>query len=199
MPVTPTKTTQTDLIAWQDIASAAQVFSSAFNCASIWAAAFAIRLARATGSSFTAGWPNVRIEASHASSGSIWTPIFNYQMALGSSIVNTTLSAGITAGASTFSVTSATNIAVGDILFLGDSSASNYELVRVKGVSGTTITPEEAVVNNHANGSLVTDQAEMLFPMLDLSAYMRVRAVVDNANSGQGIKAEIKLITFDSF
>lgn len=199
MPTTPTKTTQTALLAWQDVASAAQVIGTALAVGSIWAAAVAIRLGRATGSAFTAGWPNVRIEASPLTSGGNWIPIFSYQMALGSSIANTTLSASASAGAGTISVTSATNIAVGDILFLGDSSASNYELVRVKGVSGTTITLEENLLNSHANGALVTDQAEMVFPQLDLSAYQRVRAVCDNANSGQGIKVEVQIVTFDSF
>lgn len=199
MPTTPTKSLQTDLIAWQDVASAAQVIGSGLNVAAIWAAAVFIRLARATGSAFTAGWPNVRIEVSPNTSGGPWAPIFSYQMALGASIANTTLNGSVSANASSFVVTSATNIAAGDILFLGDSSASNYEIVRVKSVSGTTITPEENVVNAHANGALVTDQAEMVAPSLDLSAYRQIRAVVDNAGSGQGIKAEVKLVTFDSF
>ena len=73
-------------------------------------------------------------------------------------------SGAVSAGATSFVVSSATNIAVGDLLYLGDSSAANWEIVRVKGVSGTTITPEEAVTFAHANGAAVTDQAETVSP-----------------------------------
>jgi len=192
-----TKTVQTALLAWQDVASTAQAIASAFNCASHGGASCAIRLGRRTGTAFTAGWPTVRLEVSPATSGSVWIPIFTYTMAVGASIVNTTLNGAVSANASTFVVTSATNIAIGDILFLGDTSTSNYELVRVKSLSGTTITPEENVVNAHANSALVTDQAEMLDPSFDLSPYVRLRAVVDNANSGQAISVDIQLCTVD--
>jgi hypothetical protein len=200
MATVPTKTVQTALIAWQDIASAAQVISSAFNGASIWAAAVAIRIARRTGTAFTAGWPNIRLEASFATSGNnTWIPLYTYQPLVGASIVNTTLNGAITANASTFVVTATTNMAIGDLLFLGDPSTANYEIVRIKSISGTTITPEENVVNAHATAALVTDQAEVVFPLLDLSTYVRLRCVADNAGSGQAISVEVQLITFDSF
>lgn len=200
MSATPNKTIVTpSLLAWTDLATTTQQIGTAQNVSAIWAASFSIRLARKTGSAFTAGWPNVRIEASTKASGGPWIPLFNYQMQLGASIAATTLSAGITAGATTFTVTSATNIAAGAILFLADTSTTNYELVRVLSVSGTTITPEEPCVNNHANGAIVTSLAEMTFPAVDLSCYAQVRSVVDNANSGQTISAEVTMTEFASF
>ena len=200
MASTPSKTVQTALIAWQDIASAAEVISSAFDCSSKWAGACDIRIGRRTGSAFTAGSPNIRIEASIQTTNKDWTPIFIYQPIVGTNIANTTLNGAVTAGASTFVVTSATNIAVGDILFLGDASAANYELIRVKVVSGTTITPEDVLLFDHANAAIVTDQAEMaLTPALDLSCYNRIRTVVDNLSSGQNISVQVTLVTFDSF
>lgn len=201
MATIPTKTVQTALLAWQDVSSTAQVISSSFDCSGKWSGAIGISLARRTGTAFTAGWPNIRIEASKKASpdNASWIPIFTYQPGVGSNIVNTTLNGAVSANASTFVVTSATNIAIGDILFLGDSSASNYELVRVKSLSGTTITPEANVVNAHANSAIVTDQAEMAFPAIDLKEYVQLRAVADNANSGQAISVEVTLTTFDSF
>jgi hypothetical protein len=83
--------------------------------------------------------------------------------AAGASIANTTLNGAVSAAASSFVVTANTNMAAGDVLFLGDSSTSNYELVHVKAVSGTTITPEENVTFAHANGAIVTDQAELYY------------------------------------
>lgn len=199
MPTSPNKTVQSALIAWMDIASAAVVLSSAFNCAAIWGAALAIRLGRRTGTAFTDGWPNIRVDASPFTSGSVWLPIYTYRPAVGLNIANTTLNGVVSMGATTFVVNAATNIAIGDLLFLGDPTPSNYEIVRVKSLSGTTITPEEPVVNAHATAALVTDQAEMVFPPLDLSTYVRLRVAVDNSNSGQAISIDVQLLTFDSF
>lgn len=203
MATTPTKTIQTALLAWTDIASTAGTVNvgSAFDCSTIWAASVGIRLGRQSGTAFTAGWPNIRIEASKdASANNSWIPIYTYQMQLGATIANTTLSGAVTGGAgATLGVAAATNIAAGDILYLKDTSAANYELVRVVGVSGTTITVEETIVNNHANAAQVTDQAEEVWATFDLSTFKRIRAVVDNAGGGQAFAAEISLITFDSF
>lgn len=200
MATTPTKTVQTAPIAWQQVASAAQVISSAVDVSTVWAAEFFIRLGRRTGSAFTAGWPNVRIEGSSETSGNnTWIPLYQYQMQVGASIANTTINGAVSANAATFVVTAATNIAVGDVLYLEDTSTSNYEIVRVKAVSGTTITPEDNVVNAHANSAVVTDQAEEQPCQIDLSTVKRIRVVIDNSGSGQGISAEVKMTTFDSF
>lgn len=201
MATTPTKTVNNSLVAWQDIATANVVISSAVDVSTYWGAAFQVRLGRKSGTAFTAGWPNVRIEASVQSSGNDhWVPLVPLQMQLGASIANTTLNGAVLAGATSFVVTAATNIAAGDILFLGHTTdTTKYELVRVKSVSGTTITPEEAVTYAHDNTAPVTDQAEMYFPAVDLSTYSRVRAVVDNAGSGQTIAAEILATYFTQF
>ena len=194
-----TKTQGTSLIAWQDIATANVIVGSAQAVTTTLAGMVFVFLARESGTAFTAGWPNVRIEGSAKSSGNdAWIPLVSFQMAVGASIVNTTLNGAVSAGATTFVVTSATNIAAGDILFLKDSSTANYELCRVKSVSGTTITPEEAVTYAHANSSQVTDQAEVYAAAFDLSAVGRIRAVVDNAGSGQSIAAQVLLVTGDS-
>jgi hypothetical protein len=201
MAVTPVKTVGTSLLIWQDIASAAQVLSSAIDVSTKWAISFNIILARLTGSAFTAGWPNVRIEASGAASGNdAWIPLLTFSPAVGASLVATTLNGAVSAAAASCVVTSASNIAIGDLLFLGHTTTpANYELVRVKLVASTTVTFEENCTYAHDTGALVTDQAEAYFPALDVSAYSRVRVVVDNANSGQGIKVRVTYNTFDSF
>lgn len=196
---TPVKTQGTTLLAWQDIASAAISIGTALDVSTKFAGTVFARLGRATGSAFTSGWPNVRIEASALSSGNNeWIPLVVFQPAVGTSIAATTLNGAILAAATSCVVTSATNISVGDILFIGDSSAANYELVRVKSVSGTTVNFEEACTNAHSNGAVVTDQAEMWIATLDLSSVGRIRAVGDNLNSGQGIKVEVLVTTMDS-
>lgn len=196
--IVPSKTWGTSLLAWQDVANAAIVFSAAQSVATKRAASFDIRLGRATGSAFTAGWPNIRIEAQNKSGG-LWTPLFTYQMALGASIGKTTLNGAIIAGATTCVVTSATNLAAGDLLFLGHTSdVTKYELARIKSVSGTTVTFEEAIAFAHDNGANVSDQAEMICPAFDLTPYAAVRAVCDNIGSGQGITVQVLMTTHDS-
>jgi hypothetical protein len=197
---TPVKTAAQVLTAWQDIVATAQVISAAQDIAAKFAAAFSIRLARRSGSAFTAGWPNVRIEASALAAGNdSWVAVYSYQMQIGANIANTTLNGAIVAGAGTCTVAAATNIAVGDILFLGHTAdVTKYELVRVKAVAGNVVTFEELCTFAHDNGAPVTDQAEAVFPAFDLSAYVRVRAVIDNAGNTQNIAAQIVMATFDS-
>ena len=198
---TPSKTLGTAAVSWAngDLASAAQYISAAIDVSGKFAIGFSIQLARRTGTAFTAGWPNIRLEASAKSSGNdTWVPRFIYQPALGATIVNTTLNGAVSAAATTFVVTSATNIAIGDYLYLGDSATANYELVRVKAVSGTTITPEEAVTYAHANAAMVTDQAESIYVPVDCAGIARMRVVVDNANSGQAMAAQVFYVLFDS-
>jgi hypothetical protein len=200
MPTTPTKTAGTVLLAWQDVATATVVLSPTQDVSAKWAAAFAIKLARRSGSAFAAGWPNVRVEASSKSSGnSDWVPLFSVQIAVGASLASTTLNGAVSAGATSCVVTAATNITAGDTLYLGDTSSANWELVRVKSVSGTTVTFEEACTFAHANGAAVTDQAESYFPACDLAPYARVRAVADNAGGGQTVAVEVVMSTLDSF
>ena len=194
-----TKAIESPFLAWQDIANATQVISADLDCTTISVLAVAIRLGRGTGTGFTAGWPNVRIEASFAISGNnSWIPLYIFQPMTGANVASTTLNGAVSAGASSFIVTSATNISTGDILFLGDASPANYELVRVKGTSGTSITPEDLIVHSHTTGALVTDQASMIYPAFDLSPYLRARVVADNANSGQAIRLEVLATSFTS-
>ena len=193
---TPTKTAQTDLFAWANIASGTDSIGTAFDCSAVFAASFHVKLGRLTSTAFTAGYPNIEIQVSTATTGlDNWATIYAFQPTIGATISATTGSASFAAGATTFTVTSATNIAANDKLFLGDSSTANYELADVLSVSSTTVTLNQAVVYNHATTQLVSDQAEQATPQLDLSSYMRVRARVNNNGSGQGIKAQVKMTT----
>ncbi len=193
------KTGPRTLFAWADVASLAITVGSALDVSTMFEVAVIGRIGRRTGTAFTIGWPNVRIEGSVKASGNnSWAPLFTYQPPVGGTIVNTTLNGAVSANAATFIVTSGSNIAAGDILFLGDSSAANYEIVRVKSISSTTVTPEENVVNAHANAAIVTDQADIFTAVLGITSYQRIRAVVDNAGSGQDISVEVLCGSLDS-
>lgn len=201
---TPTKSAATGGRILQDwiaggLATANVQVGSPLDASNLFAALVTIQLVRGSGTAFTAGWPNVRIEASAKSSGAdAWVPLFEYQMAAGASLVNTTLNGAVSAGATTFVVTAATNIAAGDLLCLANATYSVCEIVRVKSVSGTTITPEEPVTNAYSNLDTVRDQSEVASVQLDLSSAMRLRSIVDNAGSGQTMNARVLCSTLDS-
>ena len=90
-------------------------------------------------------------------------------------------------------------MAVGDVVFLGHTTdSSNWELARVKSVSGTTIIYEEATLKTHDNSARFSDQAEMIYPAVDLTSYVAVRAVCDNASGGQSVHVQVVMTTFDS-
>lgn len=196
----PAKTANRSLLAWADVATANVSVGTALDVSTYYGGVVYAQLGRRSGSAFTAGWPNVRIQASAKASGNdCWVDLVPaFQPQVGASIANTTLNGAVSAGATSFVVTSATNIAAGDVLFLkGDTDAGN-ELVKVKSVSGTTVTPWEAVTNAHSSGNAVTDQAEEYAAALDLTGVVRVRAVIDNASGGQTCAAQVLLSTWDT-
>lgn len=196
---TPSKTATTTMLAWQDISNNTTIISAITSVATKFGGTAWVRIGRESGTALTAGWPNIRIEGSSKAAGNnTWIPIAVYQPQVGASIANTTLNGAAALGDPTIVVNSAANISAGDILFLSDSSASNYEIVRVRGVSGTTITLEEVLVNNHANSGLVTDQAEIVALSFDLTAHNRIRCVVDAASPGVAFAVEVLLTTQDN-
>jgi hypothetical protein len=187
------------LLAWTDFSNGTITPGSEQPVTTKMAAKVYVQFARKANTALTAGFPNVRVEGNAYSSGNNdkWSVLGTVSMAVGSSVAATTLSAGASAGASTFTVTSATGITAGDVLFLGDSSTGNYEIVRVKSMSGTTVTPEEALIYAHASGSTVTDQAEKQPLDVDLRGVQRIRLVPDNS-SGAAVAIEASVAYMDS-
>lgn len=68
----------------------------------------------------------------------------------------TTLSAAVAAGAASFTLVSATNFAIGDIVRLG--SGEEMELVKIGNLVGAVVTPAEATVYAHAAGEQIVEQ-----------------------------------------
>lgn len=195
-----TKTAGTSLASWADVATGNVTVGSAADVSTKLGATIFAQVGRRSGSAFTAGWPNIRIEASAKSSGNdAWVPLAIWSPGVGASIANSTCNGAVSAGAGSFTITSATNVAAGDILFMGHTTdTTKYELVRVKSVSGTTITFEENCTYAHDNTAPVTDQAEMYCGSFDLTGISRIRAVIDNAGSGQTMTAQVLMVTGDS-
>lgn len=69
--------------------------------------------------------------------------------------VDTTLSSAAAAGARTLAVTSAASIVAGRVYRVGSTATEQAETVRVRSVSGTTLTLARPTVHAHANGAAV--------------------------------------------
>jgi hypothetical protein len=194
------KTTGTEVLAWATTATAAVTESSVQDVSTKVTARLIIHMGRASGTAFTAGWPLVRVEVSGADTGDdAWAPTLVFAMPIGASIASTTANGAITATDTACSVASATNIAAGDVLFLGHTTdPTKYEIVRVKSISGTTVTFEEACTYDHDSGCAITDQAEIMTGEIALDTIERLRVVVDNSNGGQSVHCRVIMNTLDS-
>jgi hypothetical protein len=198
----PSKTGDQVALPWTNVATANVSIGNVIDISDLFAIAVFAQIGRNPGSgAFTTGWPNIRVEVSPKSSGNdLWYPLYLFSPVVGSSLGNTTLNGAIAAGAPSALLASATNFAAGDLVFLGHTSdTTKYELVRVKSVSGNTINFWEPCTYAHDSGAVVTDQAEeYASPILDVSALMRMRVVVDNVGSGQTIAVQSQYSQLDS-
>jgi len=196
---TISKTDAISLLAWQDVATTASAVGAATDVSTKLAATVFCRLARKTSASaFTAGWPNLRVEVcANGSNRDEWVPVAVFQPPTTGGN-HTTLNGSVSANASSCVVTSATGITAGDLLFLGDASTANYEIMRVLSVSGTTVNFETNTQHSHSNGADVSRLAVMYAVQVDLSAVKQIRGICDNANGGITVCAEILMVTGDS-
>lgn len=141
--------------------------------------------ARLNGTLYTNS-PRIRLQLSPATSGTDnWYGVALPTIGLGSSVASTTLNGAVSAGATSCTVTSGTNITAGEMLFLGHTTTvANYEIVVVKSISGTTVTFEEACTNAHDNGAAVTGQADRFQYLASVGPARRGRIIVDTENIG---------------
>ncbi|MEM4359823.1 MAG: hypothetical protein QXT45_04785 [Candidatus Bilamarchaeaceae archaeon] len=184
--VKPHKTVGTSYIDWQSISNASAVVGNAIDVSDKWGVTFAIQLGRGTSASpFTAGWPRIRVEGSLFSSGDEWVELTTVVPPVGSNLAYTNTSGSLNAGGTSLTVNSTSNIAAGDILFLGHPTDINkYELVRVRSISGSTVNLVTPSQYDHPSGSVVTDQAESYCLNFSTDAIQRMRIVIDNSNGG---------------
>ena len=187
----PIKTRGLALLSPTTVANNGRAVGSVVDVAGVHALGLTMWLARANGSAHAAPWAQLVVEGCPSDSdNSLFAPILRLLMPAGASIAATTNSSGITAGATSFPVASATNIAAGALLYVGDPTAAQWEIVRVQSVATLTITIDGAFQFNHATGQVVTSQAEIVtIPAIDITGLARVRVACLN-QSGQSVYAE---------
>ena len=183
----PTKTLY-ELLDPQSLATASRVAGPVIDVSEAHEIGFAGWMARFGTSAHTSPFAELGLWGSVSpSSDGLWMPVRQLFMPAGANVAVTTATAAILAGTSSFTVASATNIAMGALLFVDDPTASNLEVVSVRSVSGSTINIDGTFAFAHANGAYVSSQAErIIVPALNVSGLSRVRAEARN-KSGQTV------------
>lgn len=196
----PSKTQGTSVLSLQSVATANVVASSAVDVSTKFAGTMMIHFGRRATAALTAA-VIFRIEASAKSSGDgFWFPL--YQWSSQTVAANSITPSGTNASGQNVITTTTTAGAIGDLVYIDNTTIANSEFQRVKAISAnTSITLEDNLANAQNNGSAtVYNKAEWWAIPLDLSAIGRIRLVVDTASgpSGQNIAVEAFVVTEDS-
>lgn len=199
------KTAAQALLAHTQLATATQAVGTAVDVSSkVGMATAKVKMGRTVATALSAQL-SFRLEGSAKTSGNDeWYPIYEWTSVNGTTAANasTVNDASFNAADTSFTITSATGITGGDLMYLRETGTpANSEWVRIGSVSGTTITSEEAVTRNHTNGITTTDLAEMWSIPFDITAEVRVRLVVNSNNvtaTGQTVDVIAWLVTADS-
>lgn len=193
------KTAAISLISLQQIASNTVVVSSAQDVSTKFGVSIYIHLGRDdTGGALTEG-VEFRVEASAKTTGNDqWYPVSELKS-------NVTLpeaellTAGLEdVGATVLELASTTNLAVNDQILIKNTTIGNSEWSRIIAlVANTSITIEPALTRVQT-GSTVYDQAQPFFFDIDCENIVRLRLVVNAANTGRTIVVEAFMVTSDS-
>jgi hypothetical protein len=191
-----TKTVQTPLLAIQSVAASSVVISSAFDMSNKLGGIVSVRFGRRNASAAGLG-VNIRIEASHATSGdNSWYPLAIFT-SNATACEAEAVSGTVNAGTNVITVASTANLTAGDIIFIDNSTIANSEWARIKSiVSNTSITIEDNLVNAQT-GSTIYDAAEIYFPVSIPEGVMRIRAVDDGSLFTQPHAINVSLMTID--
>lgn len=196
-------TTGIALLAHTQLASGSIVVGSPVDVAGKLAALISVRMGRTITNALTNEVRFALQVAFDDSNDDDWVTKYEFTSQTGKTACNgPTLSGGTSAGATTFSVSSATGIAKGDKLYLRETGTpADSEWCEVKDISGTTVTPYSPLTRAHTNGILITDLAEMPLPWTEvLAGVKRIRFVADAGlnTSGQTVDVVATMNTLDS-
>jgi len=200
---TPTKTGGGTLVSLQTCASGAVVVGSALDVSTKLGMFIGIHIGRTVTTALT-NPAKVRIEATMNTSGTLyWFPIAEFLSSTIASTTTATLTTGTSAGTATLPMTATAGILIGDIVYIQEAGGqTNSEFGRVITVNAnTSVVLEEVTTYAHTiTTTKVWSKADYFPCAIDVSRYMRVRAVIDCAYalSGQTIVSEVTYSTLDS-
>lgn len=192
-----TKTVQTALLALQSVAASSVVVGSPADVSTKLSGLIQARFGRRSASAAGAG-ANIRIESSRSASGdNSWFPLAVLTTAFAACEAEA-VSGTVAAGTNVITVASTTNLVIGDVVFIDNSTIGNSEWGRIKSiVTNTSVTIEDNLVNAQT-GSTLYDAAEIYSPIAIPAGCVRIRAVDDGSLFTQAHAIEVNLITVDS-
>lgn len=192
------KTQGVSVLSLQSVAASTVLISSVVDVSNKFAAALFIHFGRRSATAAGAG-VNIRVEASGKSSGDgFWWPvaIFTTAFAACTTRAVTTSSAS---GQNVVSTSTTTGLAIGDIIYIDNTTIGNSEFHRIKLVTASTsVTLEDNLNNTQGVTSNIYNAAEMYTCQLDLASIGRLRLVIDGANFTQAFAIEAFMVTGDN-
>lgn len=195
---TITKTQGTSLITLQELTANTVLKSSAQDVTTKLAAMVFIHFGLTDPTGVLSAGVEFRVEASAKSSGNDqWFPISSvrtYTAAPEAEAVSGT----VTSGTTLVTVSSTTNLTVGDIVFIKNTTLANSEWGRIRAVStNASITLIDSLTNTQT-GSTIYDLAEMYAIPIDLTAIGRIRLVADGSGTDKDTVVESYMVTGDA-
>lgn len=97
-----------------------------------------------------------------------------YIQETGSATAVTTLAAGVSSGATAITVASAVSFYVGQEIFLEPEGSNKREKAVIAGISGTTLTLENGLIENHAQGAVVGSVTFKFTPETEIKPAMNL-------------------------
>lgn len=180
-----TKIGGADLYAITSVTSNTVSVGAGVSVATYYAVDVRVRMGRGTGSAFTTA-PIIRIEKSVYASPALdqWTPVCQFQPALGATIGSQAVSGTSNAGDGTLVLAAGTNFAAGDYVFIQNTTIGNSEWVHVTSISSATLTLWSNLVRAQTSAT-ARNQAEEYQALIDCVGVQQLRVVVDAHGSGQ--------------
>ena len=139
-----------------------------------------------------------RIELSPDRTGNRWG-VYNEpaDSAAGSSVGEEVVSGAALADQNVILMASTTNFAVGEAVFIENTTFANSEFGRIKVVTTDTSVTLEDNLENVQTGATVRGQAEFKAPVIiDVSAAYRLRVVVDGSGTTKNFAIDAQLRLF---
>lgn len=184
------------LFALASTAASSVSVSSALDVSTKMGGLCYVRFGRRSATAAGAG-ANLRLEASHASSGdNSWYPFAIFTTAFAACEAEA-VSGTVSSGTNVITVASTTNLAAGDLVYIDNGTIANSEWGRVKSiVSNTSITIEDNLVNAQT-GATIYDSAEIYNPVAIPEGASRIRFVADGSLFTQAFATEVRYTTID--
>jgi hypothetical protein len=193
-----TKTQGISLLSLQQIAGNSVSISSVQDVTTKLAATIFIHLGRDDTSGALSNGVEFRIEASAKASGDDqWFTLMKFR----SNVTvpeSEALTGTITSTATSLTLSSTTNLSVGQIILVKNSVLANSEFARIKSVSTNASVSIIDGLTNTQTGSTIYNQGEMFTAQLDLTAVGRIRLVADASSTGKTIVVEAFMVTGDT-